>query len=156
MLTTRGIPQLFYGTEILMSNPGTTDHGVIRTDFPGGWDNDTINAFTGKGLNEKQRDAQAFIKSLLNWRKTAPAIAKGKLSHYASENGLYVYFRHNDQQRIMVVINKNEHPIAINSSTYNAMTNRYTQAENVLTKARVQLDSPLDIPAKSAVIFELK
>lgn len=155
MLTTRGIPQLFYGTEMLMSNPGTTEHGVIRTDFPGGWDNDKVNAFTGKGLNEKQRDAQAFIKTLLNWRKTAPAIADGKLSHYAPENGLYVYFRHNDRQTIMVVINKNDHAVAINSSNYHTMVNRHTQAENVITKASISLDKPMDIAAKSAVIFEL-
>jgi hypothetical protein len=62
----RGIPQLYYGTEILMSNKGTESHGIIRSDFPGGWKDDDVNAFTGTGLTGQQKEAQQFIKKLAN------------------------------------------------------------------------------------------
>ena len=70
IMTIRGIPQIFYGTEILMSNPGTESHCIIRSDMPGGWAGDSTNAFTGQGLTSQQKEAQDFIKHLLNWRKT--------------------------------------------------------------------------------------
>ncbi|MEM6768556.1 MAG: alpha-amylase family glycosyl hydrolase, partial [Bacteroidota bacterium] len=70
--TMRGIPQYYYGTEILMSGSG--DHGIVRSDFPGGWDGDKVNAFTGEGLTKKQKEAQAMFKKLLNWRKGAEVI----------------------------------------------------------------------------------
>ena len=65
------IPQIYYGTEILMQdfeNPG--DHGLIRTDFPGGWADDKVNAFSGYGLNEDQKEMQQYLKTILNFRKT--------------------------------------------------------------------------------------
>ncbi|MBM2854942.1 MAG: nplT [Steroidobacteraceae bacterium] len=105
-LTTRGIPQLFYGDEILMANPGTDAHGVIRSDFPGGWAGDIANGFAGTGLTAQQREAQVFTRKLLNWRKNATAIHRGKLTQYAPQDGVYVYFRHTDQLKVMVVINK--------------------------------------------------
>ena len=74
LFTTRGTPQLFYGTEILMSNPDNADHGVIRSDFPGGWAGDKVNAFTGQGLGDVQHRVHQFLTKLLNWRKNAPAI----------------------------------------------------------------------------------
>ncbi|MFT7606218.1 MAG: glycosidase, partial [Saprospiraceae bacterium] len=77
ILTVRGVPQFYYGTEILMTNPGTGDHGIIRSDFPGGWEGDTINAFNNIGLTTQQMDAHAFFKKLLNWRKTATVVHHG-------------------------------------------------------------------------------
>ena len=89
-LTIRGIPQLYYGTEVLMKNPGTTDHGIIRSDFPGGWSGDAVNAFTGKGLSETQKSTQAWLKKLLQWRKTATAIHDGQLKHFIPKDGVYL------------------------------------------------------------------
>ena len=77
LATTRGTPQIYYGTEILMANRESEDHGLIRSDFPGGWPGDKVNAFTGKGLTRQQREAQQFMRELLNWRKTQPVIASG-------------------------------------------------------------------------------
>ena len=85
-LTTRGIPQLYYGDEILMSNTGTDSHGVIRSDFPGGWPGDAVDAFSGKGLGTRQKEAQSLTRQLLNWRKTATAVHHGKLTQYAPED----------------------------------------------------------------------
>ena len=86
--TTRGIPQVYYGTEILLKGPA--DHGSLRTDFPGGWNSDKINGFNGLGLTNEQMEAQLFTKQLLNWRKNSLAVTKGTLTHYLPQNGVYV------------------------------------------------------------------
>ena len=94
ILTLPRIPQLYYGTEILMDNsdkPG--DHGLIRTDFPGGWKGDAVNAFTGEGLTSEQLEMQSFLKKVLNYRKESEAIHEGKTIHFAPENGVYVLSR---------------------------------------------------------------
>ncbi|RMG81389.1 MAG: alpha-amlyase, partial [Bacteroidetes bacterium] len=110
MLTMRGIPQLYYGDEILMANPESGDHGLIRSDFPGGWPGDKVNGFTGEGLTDQQKEARDFLKKLLHWRQNAPAVHAGRLVHFVPENGVYVYFRLHDAQKIMVVFNKNAAP----------------------------------------------
>jgi len=102
--TTRGIPEIFYGTEILMTNKGPKDDGIIRSDFPGGWDGDQVNAFTGAGLSDQQKQAQDFMKTLLNWRKTSKVIHSGKLMHFAPNEGVYVYFRYDQNNKVMVGI----------------------------------------------------
>lgn len=79
ILTTRGIPQIFYGSEILMTHTESDHHGHIRKDFPGGWEGDMKNGFTGKGLAENELEMQDFFKNLLNWRKENPVIHTGKL-----------------------------------------------------------------------------
>ena len=106
-LTTRGIPQIYYGTEILMRHDGS-EHGDIRADFPGGWKGDKINAFTGEGLTTDQLNMQKYVSIIQNWRKTAEVIHHGKLMHFAPENGIYTYFRYNEKETVMVVLNKNE------------------------------------------------
>ena len=74
LFTTRGTLQLYYGTEILMGNPGTEDHGIIRSDFPGGWEGDRVNAFTGEGLTAQQQQALTFIQSLAQLRRSSCAL----------------------------------------------------------------------------------
>lgn len=97
ILTTRGIPQKFYGTEILMKSPAIRDDGLVRADFPGGWMGDEVNAFSGEGLSPEQKDMQGFVKRILNWRKRASAIHQGETTHYVPENGVYVTFRYDDR-----------------------------------------------------------
>ena len=99
LLTIRGIPQIYYGTEVLLDNSDSlNNHGVIRADFPGGWKEDTKSGFTGKGLSPGQVSMQAYLKQLLNWRKNNPVIAEGKTLHFAPFNGVYVYFRYTDDK----------------------------------------------------------
>ena len=111
--TLRGIPQIYYGTEILMSNPGTDSHGVIRSDFPGGWPGDEKDALSGKGLSVAEKQAQDWVKKLFSWRRGHSTIHHGKLMHYVPEDNVYVYFRYDDNHSIMVVINKNEKPFTL-------------------------------------------
>ena len=94
VLTAKRIPQLFYGTEALMTSPTEGRHdGVVRSDFPGGFANSATNAFTGQGLSEPQRQAQQFIRTLLNYRKQSPALQSGDLLHFVPQDGIYVQFR---------------------------------------------------------------
>lgn len=103
------IPQIYYGTEILMDDfkkPG--DHGLIRTDFPGGWQGDAVNAFTGEGLTAKQKDMQDFLKKLLKYRKSSNAMQKGKTVHFAPRGGVYVMFRIYEDEIVTIFLNKSD------------------------------------------------
>jgi glycosidase len=154
--TTRGIPQIFYGTEILMSSPGPKEDGIIRSDFPGGWNGDQVNAFTGAGLNEKQKQAQDFFRKVLNWRKTSEVIHSGKLVHFAPVDGVYVYFRTNEKETVMVVLNKNNQEKTIATSRFNELMANCTSGKEVISGITISDLQNLKVPALSAMIIELK
>ena len=155
-LTTRGIPQIYYGTEVLMKNPGMPgDHGIIRSDFPGGWAGDKANAFTGKGLSAEQREAQAFIKKLNNWRKNKTVIHSGRLLHFIPQNEVYVYFRYNDQERVMVVLNKNENVQTLSLDRFAEGLQHAGHGTDVISGRKFVLEERLEVPARSALILEL-
>ncbi|MDO3384447.1 glycoside hydrolase family 13 protein [Gilvimarinus sp. SDUM040013] len=154
-LTSRGIAQIYYGTEILMSNPGTDDHGVIRTDFPGGWPSDTVSGFSGKGLTQAQREAQRFLQKLLHWRQSSAAIHNGSLTHFAPQDGIYIYFRHLENESVMVVINHNEVERAVDLSRFTERLQGFNSAENIFTDEILILDTSLAAPAMSASVYEL-
>ena len=154
--TTRGIPQLFYGTEILMSNPGTEEHGVIRSDFPGGWAGDQVNAFTGTGLTDKQKQAQEYIRKVLNWRKTNTIVQSGELKHFAPENGIYVYFRYNQSGKVMVVLNKNAQEKTIDTGRFSEVMGNCTSGKEIISGNTITDLKNLKVPASSAMIIELK
>lgn len=155
-LTTRGIPQIYYGTEILMKNPGTTDHGIIRSDFPGGWQGDAINAFTGVGLTDQEKAASAFLKQLLQWRKGATAIHNGQLKHFIPEKGVYVYFRYNQTQKVMVVLNKNTTASQLNLDRFTEVLDGATSGKDIFTGKVSTLDQPLSLSPNTAMILELE
>ena len=155
LTTSKRIPQFYYGTEVLMESPKTRDDAAARRDFPGGWAGDTVNAFTGAGLSQSQRDMQRFVRQLLNWRKGASAVHSGKLLHYLPENGIYVYFRSHAAQRLMVVLNKNPESQALNLARFEESLAGAKLATDVLSKARFSLDKTLAVPARSAMILEL-
>jgi glycosidase len=154
--TTRGIPQIFYGTEILMSNPGTEEHGVIRSDFPGGWNGDQVNAFTGSGLSAKQKDAQDYFRKVLNWRKTNSVVHSGELKHFAPENGIYVYFRYNPSGKVMVVLNKNASEKNLDTSRFSEVMEACTSGKEIISGKTIANLKNLQVPAMSVLIIELK
>ncbi|WP_460217750.1 glycoside hydrolase family 13 protein [Psychroserpens sp. MEBiC05023] len=111
--------QMYYGTEILMNDfekPG--DHGLIRTDFPGGWEGDTMNGFTGEGLSIEQKDMQSFMTKLLNYRKQSKAIHEGETVHFAPFMGTYFLFRILSNETVVLILNKNDEPITIDLKRY--------------------------------------
>jgi neopullulanase len=156
VLTTRGIPQIFYGTEVLMSNKGTEDHGIIRSDFPGGWPGDTKNAFTGQGLSDDERAMQEYTRKLLQWRRTAPAIRDGKLTHYVPTDDVYVYFRHDAAQNIMVIMNNGDEARTIDTKRFQESIGSAATGMDVLSGQSHELAKGIAVPARSTTILELQ
>ena len=156
LMTTRGIPQIYYGTEIGMTGDKNKGDGDIRRDFPGGWAGDSINAFNPQARTSFQNSYYDFTAKLLNWRKNKEVIHSGKLIHYVPENDMYVYFRYNDKEKVMVVLNNNESAQTLKTDRFSEMMENYTSGKEVISgKTYTDLKS-LDVPAKSAMIIELK
>ena len=152
--TMRGIPQYYYGTEILMS--GSDDHGIIRSDFPGGWKGDSVNAFTGKGLTPQQKSAKDFVTTLLQWRKNATAIHNGKLMHFIPKDGIYVYFRYNDNQKVMVIFNKNKMETSLDLSRYAEILEGKTKGTDILSGKVFSMENKIQVAGNGSTILDLK
>jgi len=155
-LTMRGIPEIYYGTEILKASPGPKDDGIIRSDFPGGWAGDKVNAFTGKGLSPDQRAAQQYLRKLLNWRKGKAVIDSGKLRHYLPKDGVYVYFRYNDTDRVMVILNKNKTAKNLKLKRFSEMLKGHSTAHEVIADKTVTIGDNLTLAPRSAMILDIK
>ncbi|HEY6506306.1 MAG TPA: cyclomaltodextrinase C-terminal domain-containing protein, partial [Chitinophagaceae bacterium] len=157
LLTIRGIPQIYYGTEVLLENTAKpNDHGLIRSDFPGGWKEDTVNGFTGAGLSNDQLRIQSFVKKLLNWRKNKKVIHDGNTLHFGPEKGVYVYFRYNKEEVVMVMLNKNNKPTTIKMERFAEIIKNKKSATNVLTGEQFSLQNEIMVAPLSATITELK
>lgn len=151
------IPQLYYGTEILMEDfkkPG--DHGLIRTDFPGGWKDDPVNAFTGKGLKTEQKDMQTFLKKFLNYRKNSKAIHDGKTVHFAPFKGTYVLFRILGDEVVVNIINKNNTPISIDLKRYSEIGLQGKTLRNILTGEDFVWGDTLQLLQRGSITFTTK
>jgi glycosidase len=157
ILTTRGIPQFYYGTEIAMKGDKNMGDGFLRQDFPGGWQGDTKNAFTGQNLDQTEQDAYAFTKKLLNWRKGKGVILSGKLKQYIPENNLYVYFRYNDNESVMVILNNSEKDERIiTKEKYLEAMDGFSRGTEVITGKEIDDLTSFRIAPKTAMIIELK
>jgi glycosidase len=157
ILTTRGIPQFYYGTEIVMEGDKNRGDGYLRGDFPGGWSGDSKNTFTGQNLNATEKEACTFTKKLLNWRKDKEVIHTGKLKQFIPENNLYVYFRYNDKESVMVILNNSEKETrTITRDRYLEAMDRFTRGTEIITGAEINDLSSFKIAPKTALIIELE
>jgi neopullulanase len=151
------IPQIYYGTEILMNDfdkPG--DHGLIRTDFPGGWQGDSVNAFTGEGLSDNQKDMQTFLTKMLNYRKTSDAIHNGKTMHFAPQDGVYVMARISDNETVVHIINKNEEQQELELSRFEELGLSGKTLTNIISKETLIWNSSLLLKTKGSTILTTK
>ncbi len=156
LLTIRGIPQVYYGTEILLDNTGHhKNDGLIRADFPGGWKEDAVNGFINKGLSADQVSMQTYLKKLLNWRKANPVIANGQTLHFAPFDGVYVYFRYDDIKTIMVIVNKNNKEMVINTKRFVEILGNKSKAENVMTGEMISDLSSLRVKGKTVTVLNV-
>ena len=128
---------------------------VPRSDFPGGWKGDQRNAFTGRGLTARQLEAQAFLKKLLNWRLDKNVIHSGDLTHFKPENGTYVYFRHNANDSVMVVLNKNHETVELKLNRFAERLQGFQEATDVVSGEVSPLSDMMTVPARSVKILEL-
>jgi glycosidase len=150
------VPQIYYGTEILMTSPVKRVDGVIRSDFPGGWAGDAANAVSGEGLTAAQREAQAFLRTLLHWRREKDVIHSGALTHFRPENGTYVYFRHDADDSVMVALNKNTASVALELDRFAERLQGFRAARDVISGAELTLGETLELPPRSVRVLELK
>ena len=157
----RRIPQFYYGTEILMTSPRHRDDGAARADFPGGWAGDAVNAFTGAGLSERQAGAQAWLKRLLNWRKSERLVHEGALMQYAPLNEAYVLFRYDAAKglggkRLMLVLNKAREARELDLTRFAEMLRGGETATDVMTGQKATLGASLSLPARSVTLLSIE
>jgi glycosidase len=155
LLTTRGIPSLYYGTEILMKNFKNPTDAEVRRNFPGGFPGDKDNAFIENGRSKQENEAFAFVQKLAQYRKRTPALYAGQLTQYIPQEGVYVYFRHNNEKTIMVASNSTSREMAISTDRFAERMKGFSTARNVVTDAKISNLSELKIPAKTVLVLEL-
>ena len=156
LLTTRGVPHFYYGTEVLMKNFKNPTDAEVRRDFTGGWADDKENKFSSQGRNAQENEAFGFVKKLANYRKNTPALHGGEFTQYVPKNGIYVYFRHNATKTIMVVLNTNATETKLNTTRFGENIKTAKTAKNILTDQTVTDLQTLVLPAKATLILELQ
>jgi len=158
LLTTRGIPQLYYGTEILMTGEKSEGDGNLRKDFPGGWQGDPINTFTASGRTPFQNEAFNYLRTLLQWRKTNPAVAGGKLIHYAPDwqTQCYVYARMKDNHRVLVILNGSEKEQNLLTEKYREVLGNAVSGKDIVSGKVIDLKKEIHVSAKGVYVIELK
>jgi neopullulanase len=155
LLTTRGIPQIYYATEVLMTGTKEEGDGLIRKDFPGGWPGDKTDEFTKAGRTDMQNEAWNYMQKLLQWRKTSVAVTQGKLIHYAPKGGIYVYGRIKDNHTVLVILNSALTDQTVKMDRFTDLTAGYTQGRDVITSQSFDIKDTVTIPAKGEYILEL-
>jgi glycosidase len=155
LLTYRGIPQMYYGTEVLMKGISNPD-GWVRLDFPGGWNGDPQNKFTSQGRNEKENEVFDYTRRFANFRKASTAIKTGNTMQYLPENGVYVYFRYDNKQTVMCVMNQNTNPATIDMSRFSERIKDFTKAFDVATGVTFNLEPKLTLGGKYVLVMELR
>lgn len=152
LLTTRGIPQIYYGTEILMTGDKGKGDGDLRKDFPGGWQGDTRNCFVKNGRTALENEAFEFTRQLLNWRKGNQVIGKGSLKHYSIQNGVYVYQREFNGKSVVVFMNGTDDSKELDLTPYQEILPR-ENALDVLTGKNVNLSGELRLNGRENLIL---
>jgi glycosidase len=164
--TTRGIPQIYYGSEIGMKGKKEVGDADIRKDFPGGWGTlDDHNAFFSngdvsnlrgmKGRTEQEEAYFQFTKQVLNWRKTQSVIHTGKFKQFVPENNVYVYFRYNESDTLMVIINNSVKQETLKLNRFDEMLSGKSILRDVFTNQDSKLSSSLTLPSKTAVVYKV-
>ncbi len=154
--TVRGIPQIYYGSEIGMKGKKEEGDGDIRRDFPGGWPGDDNYAFTKAGRSDIQNEYYDFTSRLFNWRKNSKVIHYGKTTQYTPEENVYVYFRSLDESSVMVVLNPNTEERNIDLERFGENLMPFNKGKEILSNKEIPLSGTISIPSKTAMILELQ
>tara|TARA_R100001369_G_scaffold92460_1_gene137656 strand:+ start:451 stop:2307 length:1857 start_codon:yes stop_codon:yes gene_type:complete len=149
--------QMYYGTEILMDdteNPG--DHGLIRTEFPGGWNDSEVNAFTGEELSEEKADMQEFVKKVMNYRKNSEAIHSGETKHFAPEDSTYLITRKAGDEVLVLILNKNEEAITLDLERFSELNLEGKTFKNLISEETFQWEDSLELSEEGVYFFTTK
>lgn len=155
LLTTRRIPQLYYGTEVMMNGVKSQSDGYVRKDFPGGWQGDAQNAFTASGRTALQNEAYNFYRTILQWRKGNDVIAKGDMVHFIPQNGAYVYARQYNGKTVLVILNGTDEQITLPLDSYKEVIKNNTQGKDIITNRTIRLGNQLNMSPRESLIIEL-
>ncbi|MDQ1088895.1 alpha-amylase family glycosyl hydrolase [Siphonobacter sp. SORGH_AS_1065] len=155
LLTTRGIPQLYYGTEILMKNFKNPSDAEVRKDFPGGFPNDPSSKFTAEGRTSTENEAYSFVRTLARYRQQSTALQTGKLTHFLPQDGIYAYFRHDSQGKVMVLLNPTKDARTVQTDRFSELLNGVTSARNVMTGASLPSFKQIQLSPWSSLVLEL-
>ncbi|OCA76575.1 alpha-amlyase [Chryseobacterium contaminans] len=155
--TVRGIPQIYYGSEVGMrGNKEKGGDADIRRDFPGGWKSDKQNAFNPTTQTSEQKEFYQFTQKLLNWRKGKDVIHTGKTKNFVPKDGVFTYFRYNDKESVMVVINNNIKDQTLDLKYFEESLKGFSKGKEVISGKSFSLQNTLTVPAKTPLIIELE
>jgi glycosidase len=154
LLTTRGTPSIYYGTEILMKNYADPD-GKVRSDFPGGWRGDKVDKFTKAGRTDQENEAFEFVKKLANYRRENDVLQTGKLTQFVPENDSYVYFRSNDKKTVMVILHYSDKPHTLHLSRFAEKLKGYTSYKDIINGQETTTKSDLELKPYEVKVLEL-
>ncbi len=156
LLTERGVPHLYYGTEILMKNFKNPSDAMVREDFPGGFAGDPINKFLSSGRTDSENLAFDYVSKLANFRKKSTALGSGSLMQYIPSKGVYVYFRYDQYQTILCALNSDTVNANLNFQDYSERTKGFETATDIITGTNYPASEKMILPPRSITILELK
>jgi glycosidase len=154
LLTCRGIPQFYYGGEIGMTGTTSPNDGYVRQDFPGGWKTDAANKFTTRGRNRQENEIWDHVSTLANYRRRSSAITTGKMMQFVPEDGVYVYFRYDDKQTVMLVMNTAKESKTVGLQRFEERTKGFSKMKNILTGSVSGLGG-VSLDSYASAVFEL-
>lgn len=154
LLTTRGIPQIYYGTELLMHGDKKKTDGDVRKDVPGGFPGDTINAFSKEGRTALQNEAIDFLSKVATWRKGNKVISEGTLKHFMPENGMYVYERRLGDKRAVVIMNGTDRQLSVDMSIYKEILPTGSTLKDVITGEEFTITPEIHFAPRALYILE--
>ena len=154
LLTINRIPQLYYGTEVMMNGTKTVTDGYVRQDFPGGWASDKHNAFTDKGRTKAENDMFRWISNLLHWRKGNEVITKGSQTQFITYKGVYVVARQYKGKSVMTVINGKREAAELDVKRYAEIIGETVKATDVTTGRHVSLNKNVKLRPRQTMILE--
>ncbi len=154
LLTCRGIPQFYYGSELATTGTTSPNDGYVRLDFMGGWPTDSVNKFTIAGRTAKDQEIWQYLATLANFRKTSAALTTGKLMQFVPEDGVYVYFRYTATQTVMVIMNTAKDERKISFEKFAERTGGFTKYKDVLLKKEGAI-TEIAVGSYNAAVLEL-
>ena len=155
LLTTRGIPQLYYGAEILMKNFCNPD-GLVRADFKGGWPGDKEDKFTAAGRTAQENEVFDYLRTLANYRKQNTVLQDGRVMQYVPENGVYVYFRYNEAKTVMVIMNGSDKAQDLSTKRFTERIGSFSKGLDVISGKEQSITDTIAVPAFTTLVLELK
>ncbi len=155
LLTVKRIPQLYYGTEVLMNGTKEVTDGNVRKDFPGGFPGDTHNAFTAEGRTQEENAMFNWLSRLLHWRQGNEAIIKGSMTQFIPYKGVYVIARQHRGHTVLTIINGKKQSGTLEVARYQEVIGKNKQATDVITSKKINLSQNVTLSPRQTLIVEL-